>query len=235
MERHREMLAGALRIITTEGLDALTMQRLAEELQCGVGTLYRFFPSKGVLIAELQRESLDIVSTALHLSQSHIGELLESRGIDDPVTIALTRAVGAARFWIGAETVFPEEIELFRRLFTQPNEAMDETEATRVVPAGLRLLDQARGVLDDAVAAGALHAGPNIERAVVVIAATTGVLLTAALERWDDTIFDARRLSGLLVRDLLIGWGADPERLDPIDDLLATLAELGRLIPDIRR
>jgi hypothetical protein len=103
------------------------------------------------------------------------------------------------------------------------------------VPAAIRLLDLARSVLDDGVAAGALRPGPNVERAIIVIAATTGVLLTGGLERWDETIFDARRLATLLVRDLLVGWGVDESRFAPVDDLLATLAEHGRLIPDIRR
>jgi len=235
LERQHDVLLAALRIVTTEGLGALTMQRLADDLQIGVGSLYRFFPSKGALIAELQRESLDLVSTSLRLSQTHITELLEARGVDDPQLASVVRVVGAARFWIGAEMVFPQEIELFRRLFTDPAATMDDEEGARVVPAALRLLELARQALDDAVEVGALASGPNLERAVILVAATTGVLMTSALARWDDAIFDGRRLAGVLVRDLLLGWGAAGAWLEPADDLMAALAERGQLVPTIRR
>ena len=38
LERHRAFLTTAKAIVTDEGLDALTMQRLAAELDCAVGT-----------------------------------------------------------------------------------------------------------------------------------------------------------------------------------------------------
>ena len=42
--------AAALEIVDTEGLDALTMRRLAEQLEVGTMTLYRYFPEKEQLL-----------------------------------------------------------------------------------------------------------------------------------------------------------------------------------------
>jgi AcrR family transcriptional regulator len=233
MDRHREVLDTALRIIVDEGLAALTMQGLADRMEWSIGSLYRSFPSKGALIAELQREGLDVVNTSLQLSQSHIDRFLAERGITDPLMVALTRVVGACRFWIGAESMFPQEVELGRRLFTDPGQTMDEQEGARVVPAALRLLDQARGTLDSAVAAGALSEAPNLDRAVILVAGTTGVLMTSKLDRWDDVMFDTVRLSSTMVRDLLLGWGAPEAELDEAHALMAELHDAGRLIPRV--
>ena len=49
----------------TEGFDALTMQRLADECDAAVGAVYRYFPSKGALVAEVQREAIDRLATAM--------------------------------------------------------------------------------------------------------------------------------------------------------------------------
>ena len=234
MERHREFLSTALRIVMADGLQGLTMQRLADEIGCGIGSLYRHFPSKDALIAELEREALDVVNTSFQLSQAHLTEVLEGRGVEHPGLVALARTVAATRFWVAAETVFPQEIELSRRMFTDPALHMDEADVARVLPAALRLLDMARQLLEDAAEEGALRDGPSLQRAIVVIAGTTGVLMTSGLGRFDEDLFDGRALASLMVHDLFLGWGADPDQLSVVEDIISTLAEHGQLIPPVR-
>jgi AcrR family transcriptional regulator len=234
LERHREFLATALRIVMADGLAGLTMQRLADEIGCGIGSLYRHFPSKDALIAELEREALDIVNTSFQVSQAHLEDVLTSRGIDHPGLVTLVRAVSATRFWVAAETVFPQEIELSRRMFTDPALHMDESDVARVLPAALRLLDMARQLFEDAAEEGALREGPSLQRAIVVIAGTTGVLMTSGLGRFDESLFDGRMLASMMVHDLFLGWGADPDQLSVVEGIVSTLAEHGQLIPPVR-
>jgi AcrR family transcriptional regulator len=236
MERHRQVLETALRLVADEGLGALTMQRLADEIGIGVGSVYRAFPSKDALIAELQRASLDVLTASLLLSQAHLDELLSTRHPPpDRAFRALAKAVGAARFWISADGVYPRELELSKRLFVEPGQVIDDEEGTRVFPAAMRLLAIGHQLLEEAAAHGALEEGSATERAILLVAGSTGVLLTTGLERWDDTYFDGRRLARRLIRDLFRGWGAGHPDLDAIDDLLAPLAEQGRLVPEILR
>lgn len=234
MERHRELLSTALRIVMHDGLAGLTMQRLADEVGCGIGSLYRHFPSKDALIAELEREALDVVNTSFQLSQAHLQEVLDARGIDHPGLAALARAVAATRFWVAAETVFPQEIELSRRMFTDPALHMDEADVARVLPAALRLLDNARQLLEDAAETGALRDGPSVQRAIVIVAGTTGVLMTSVLGRFDEGLFDGRVLATLMVHDLFLGWGADPDQLSVVEGIISTIAEHGQLIPPVK-
>jgi len=76
LQRSEEFLATALKIVTSEGVPALTMQRIADELGCSVGLIYRYFPSKNALLGELQRGSLDVLHTSLQLTIAHLDELL---------------------------------------------------------------------------------------------------------------------------------------------------------------
>jgi AcrR family transcriptional regulator len=234
LERHREFLATALRIVMADGLAGLTMQRLADEIGCGIGSLYRHFPSKDALIAELEREALDVVNTSFQVSPAPLDEVLAHRGVEHPGLVTLARAVAATRFWVAAETVFPQEIELSRRMFTDPALHMDESDVARVLPAALRLLDMARQLLEDAATEGALREGPAIQRAIVVVAGTTGVLMTSGLGRFDESLFDGRVLASLMVHDLFLGWGADPDQLSVVEGIVSTLAEHGQLIPPVR-
>jgi AcrR family transcriptional regulator len=233
LERYRAFRQSARKIIADEGLTGLTMQRVADDVGCAVGSLYRYFASKDALLAELQRDAIDRLGTSFLLSQSHLDELLDRRRVRDGRVVALARVVTATRFWIAAETVFPQEIELSRRMFTDPVLVMDRSEVGRVVPAGMRLLELATGLLDAAADDGAIRPATNADRAVMIIAGTTGVLMTSGLGRWNVELFDGRRLANRMARDLFLSWGADPGDLDLIDDLIATLSEHDRLVPPI--
>src|SRR5690606_37926200 len=52
--RHAQLMAAATEIIATKGLSGLTMQAVAELVDCAVGTIYTYFPSKTALLSELQ-------------------------------------------------------------------------------------------------------------------------------------------------------------------------------------
>ncbi|MGH9275717.1 MAG: helix-turn-helix domain-containing protein, partial [Acidimicrobiales bacterium] len=64
LARHQHYLRTALQIATADGLHALTMQRLADEVDAAVGTVYTYFPSKGALVAEVQREAVDRLTSS---------------------------------------------------------------------------------------------------------------------------------------------------------------------------
>lgn len=42
----------------TDGLDGLTIEGLAIELDCAVGTISTYFPSKGALVASMQVDAI---------------------------------------------------------------------------------------------------------------------------------------------------------------------------------
>ncbi len=200
--RHAAFLATAKRIAFAEGLDALTMQRLAREVDCAVGTAYTYFPSKSALVAEVQREAIEVLEASCRAFIAHLDS-------DDPIV----RLVGLGAFWIDTFETFPEEARLMQLLMSEPSPTVSDEDVSRVLPVALRLLDHNRSALDAAAEAGILRPGDALERTVVMAAALNGVLQLDHVARVDPELFDGRRLAAALAADLLIAWGADPAAL----------------------
>lgn len=211
LARHRAFLDAALDIATAEGLHALTMQRLADEVDAAVGTVYTYFPSKGALVAEVQREAVD----RLTASYLQLRPRLEDRLADaSPEVAALGQVVGFARFMIDSVQALPQEQRLLQQLIFDADQLVPTEEGARVLPSVMRLLDLARQRFEAASSAGALDGGDPMERTVVLASALNGVLQVEKLSRWDPDLLDAGRLARMMVDDLLVGWGAARPELD---------------------
>lgn len=219
MERHGELLRAAMRIVFVEGLGALTMQRLASEVDCAVGSVYTYFPSKSALVAELQRAAIEVLDESCARFEARVGAELDH----------LAMVVGYARFWADTFETFPEEARLMQRLMSDTSRTVADEDVSRVLPVALRMLDRLRTVLDAAVEAGALREGDALQRTVVLAASLNGVLLLDHVARVDPELFDGRRLAVSLVEDLLRGWGADASAVAAAIRQVHALAESGPL------
>jgi len=226
--RHQEFLDEALRIVATEGLGALTMKRVTDQLECAAASIYSYFPSKGALIAAVQSEALLTLGSSLQVSQANLERRLVGR---DPKVASLARIVAASRFWVSAETMFPREIELCRMLFGSPTEVIPEDEAEPVLSPAMTLLGFGSGLLDAAAESGALTPGDAFERATAILAGSTGVLLAGSLARWDKRLLDARSYADRMLHVMFLGWGADPGALAEVDSVVDELARVGELVP----
>ncbi|MEX2537795.1 MAG: helix-turn-helix domain-containing protein [Actinomycetota bacterium] len=233
MARHSQYLETAMRIVTTDGQQALTMQRVADELNCAVGTIYRYFPSKDALVAEVQRAALDLLLASYLLGQSQLDAFLAEREVESRHA-ALARVVAAATFWIVADETYPNEMKLSRGLFTDPEIVVATEEATRILPAALRLLGLGSQRLDQAVEQGVLAPGNGIERAIALVSGLTGITLISKFARWDEGLFDGHRHARLHLSDTLRAWGADPEDLALVDGLLLAFRDQWTLAPRVQ-
>jgi len=210
LARHRAFLDAALQIATSEGIGALTMQRLAAEVDTAVGTVYTYFPSKGALVAEVQREAVDRLTASYLL----LRPLLDDRAAALPAASAsLVQIVGFARFCIASMGTLPQEQRLLQDLMHDADQLVPSEEGSRVLPTVWRLLDMARACIEDAATAGALRPADALDRTLVLAAALNGVLQLSKLARWDADLLDGARLARALVDDLVLGWGADPDAL----------------------
>jgi AcrR family transcriptional regulator len=231
LARHQHYLGTALQIATEEGIHALTMQRLATEVDAAVGSVYTYFPSKGALVAEVQREAVDRLTTSYLL----LRPVIEQRVADvDPSVAALAHLVGFARFSIEAVDTLPQEQRLLQQLMHDADQLVPTEEGARVLPTVLRLLDLARERFAVAAEVGALRPADPMDRTIVLAAALNGVLQVGKLARWDPDLLDGARLGRLLLDDLMIGFGADPALLaeaHAVIDAIARRQPLAR--PDL--
>jgi AcrR family transcriptional regulator len=221
LARHSEYLQTALRIATEDGIDALTMQRLASEVEAAIGTVYTYFPSTGGMLAEVQGLAIDRLMGSYLLLRPEV----ESRVADaDPTTAALAHLVAFGRFWIASLDTFPQEQRLLHQLMSDSRRAVPDDELGRVLPAILRLFDLARERFDAAAEVGALAEGDAMDRTITFAGAISGVLGIGGLDRWDLELLDGRRLGRQVCDVLLSGWGAPTDHLAGAGALLDAIA-----------
>lgn len=234
-ERSREkkraaILRAADALIAEEGLRGITMQRVADRLDCAVGTLYLYFPSKAALVAGLQGEAIDTLRASFESAQPLIDTYLAESDLDEDL-VALVRLVAFGAHWVSAAVVFADEFELQRALLSE-KVPLDAEDAVRdVVPVLQRLLGHPMALLHAGVSRGVLTAGDDQARALVWVAALNGVLLLEALAPVDRHLFRSNHLARQLTHDLLRGWGALSEDVDVAIAHVERLAALGPLAP----
>lgn len=232
LARYQSYLRCAFEVVGRDGLDGLTMQRLADELDCAVGTVYTYFPSKSALVAELQREAIERLTASLVVHRAALDQLVAERGVAEPVAL-LARAVGVGRFWAALSETYPEEAHLLQLLMSETRSVLDPDDGIRNLPAALRHLDQARAALATARDAGLLEIDDVWERVVTWVAAINGVVQVSRLQDYDEELFRGEALADRLNRDLFRAWGADPAVLAGADALVDELAARGPLAPPV--
>ncbi len=209
--RSRAYLDAAMAIVATDGLDALTMGRLAHDLDEAAGTVYGYFPGKDALVAALQREAIDTILERYRQSRDELDAFLVRRA---PGTVAAARALHFSGFLAGAAIVLPEQVRLLQLLVADPREIVPGDQVAVVAPAGAEVLAVAEGILRE------LPGSDPRSRAVMWVAALMGVIATRKLSRLDSSLFDSEALAQALTRSLLRGWGvSDPQLRRALDAL----------------
>lgn len=229
--RERAYLDAAMAIAGREGIRGLTMSRLADQVDAAVGTVYTYFPSKGALIAELQREAIERLMDSYHLIRDR--SEAELAGWDDPAAASVARLATFGRFWIATVDTFPQEAAFLHALISESEEMVPPEEHHRVMPAALALLDEARAAVATAAALGAVVVGEPMHVVIRWAAALTGALLASNLAPLNPVAFDGRKLALQLQRDLLLGWGAPVALVDRAEAHVAALEAEGPLAPPL--
>jgi len=226
--KRARILAAAGGVIDRDGLDGLTMQAVATELDCAVGTLYTAFASKSDLVGALQAEAVGVLDASLRTARdSWDPELAEL----EPELVALVELVAYGAFVAAATVVYPDETRLVRALLGDAAPPRGTEEAAALPPLVLRLLDPPVGRLADGVGLGVVHPGDPVARALTWVSALHGVLRLDALGPLDRHLFRAAPLARALTADLLCGWGAAREELEVAASHLDRLAAVGPLAP----
>jgi AcrR family transcriptional regulator len=229
-EKRDRFLAAASRVIGERGLDGLTMQSVADQLDCAVGTIYTYFSSKADLVAALEGEAVGTLVASYRTARETWDAALEEEELDDDLSVLVhLQAYGA--FFCAASVVFGDEFELQRLLLTQRPPGVSSDELRQTMPVVVRLVQVPRQLLDQAVDAEVLEAGDNLERCVRWLAALDGVLLLDGLSGVDRHLFRAQHHGRALTADLLTGWGAERVDVEVAASHVDRLAALGPLAP----
>lgn len=205
------ILDAAARLVSEEGVEALTMQRLGQQLGYQAGALYRYFPSKEALLSALLVRMVGEVSTVV--AQASAG----AKAVVGPVpahTRALLPLVLAARGYLQLSRERPSQMALLVRALAAPRPVVDDASAQALAGQTLALMGEVSALLEAAAAARALAPGESLPRVTLLWAGLQGLVGNPKLLRFELPGLTADALVDGLVRALLLGWGARPRIVD---------------------
>lgn len=211
----------ALHIVADDGLEALTMTRLALELDTAISAAYRYFPSKSHLVAEVQKVAIGRLTESLDRSIDPVVDAVGDRAEADP---SLVRLFSMGRWLIAVKEILPEELRLLEMLMSLSTPALDMENGLEILPLAMSLLQRVSAVIDAAAVSGALRPGNSLDRTIIWAASLSGCSQTEKLMRYAPDLFASGRLTRLVNIDLLAGWGADPATLQRIEIALDKVA-----------
>lgn len=234
--RHAQLLGAATEIISTKGLNGLTMQAVAEIVDCAVGTIYTYFPSKTALLSELQIAAISTLQATFDVSLAAWDDELAVLEVGDELA-ALVRLVAFGHLFTAGPDLHPREFELLQVLISTPDRESGD-DGPDVLPHALALINDFRVLVERAVVLGVLDDGSeggelievSLRRTLRWAGGLNGALLVSNAQPDERLPLDGRSLALQLSQDLLRGWGAPREQLRAALDITAQLDLRGRLL-----
>jgi AcrR family transcriptional regulator len=192
-QRFESIHRHSFQILEEEGVEGLTIQRLAREMSWALGAVYRYYPSKEALLAALEHEAV-----------AHVMDfLLENEGeASDPLEgIRLLAARYAA-----LPDELPQEFALVCLMLGDPRPHLPMDEATKIMEAVMPFLNRVASLFEEAQGQGLLKPIKPMDATLVYWMTVHGNTLIDKLDRFDDVLFSRKRLIPLAVDALLAGW-----------------------------
>lgn len=217
------ILDAATRILVAEGPAALTIARIADELDYTVGALYRYFDSKDALVAELERRVVADIEAAMHRAGERVGARMKARRTRGKAA-ALAPLVAVARVYQALPEAAPERFALVSQTLADPRRQIAADADARVLERLMPLLRRIADLFAAAAGAGALGRADPEERAMIYWAGLHGSVQLRKLDRLDAPFALAAGLVPATTRTLLCGWGAPRTSLVAAERLVDEVA-----------
>jgi AcrR family transcriptional regulator len=215
VERKRDartsaILDEAMRILTAEGLDALTLGRLARSLDVVPAALYRYFESKDALLAALQRRAVALIHTRMREALVRLEPRTRKLAPDAAI---LAKILGVAELYLSLPRTEPQTHFLVALLVGDPRPLLSDEEGKRTAPLLLALLGDVDALFREATDARALAKGDSFERTLAFWAVLQGTLALEKARRIAPALPPAKIVATDAVAAMLVGWGAESSAL----------------------
>lgn len=202
-DKIQRILNTAKSLIENGGIEALTIQRLAQQLDCAVGALYRYFPSKDALLAELQCGVIRNVKDTLF-------DDIDSRISDEP----LVQLVSVAKCYQTYLMNHPSHFRLISLGVSDPKQYLPTELGLKVMHEVQIILLRMSQIIEKAADTGVLGTGDAQPRTLVYWSAIQGVMQMNKLSRFSPDTLNNTQLLIETLRTLLLGWGATPQHVN---------------------
>lgn len=190
-------------IVIDDGLQGLTLGKVAKSLDVAVGGLYRYFPSKEALVAGLQQRAVANFGARL---KPH----LDAHPPRNSATAHLAYALAPFWLYFDGATAHPDDHRLMDVMLSALAPTLDEDHALAVEEVLGPTLALAQQGLAEAAHAGAIDAGDDRQRALILWGATHGLGHLRNRDRIEAASHHAHALCHAMFVSLLRGFGAHP-------------------------
>lgn len=219
-QRRQRYLSEAMKLVVEEGLEGLTIARLAARMRGSNGAIYRYFPSKESLLVSLQ----EVAIGDFHAFMVEALARLEQR-----LGVGPTPAVRAlARLMIGFEAYLrhadesPRPHRLVDAFLSSPEAVLSDEEAAGI---GARLvspiLDLFASLLGEAERAQAIDPGDAPQRTHLAWAIVHGLDHFRKRDRINPPSLQVHALLPAARRSYLRGLGASPDQIRVAEALIS--------------
>ncbi len=198
-------------LVATGGIDALTLGRVAKALDLTTAALYRYFPSKGALLSEVNRGAIQELRGMV--ARVQVGARL------DPL-LALMSVIETSI--IGSQ-VRRDIFALINSTMADPRTLVENPQDAVHIPELIGLLVDLRPMAEAASQSGAIRTGNAEDRVITLVFSLLGVLQLDKLSRFRPSL-SAANLARSAGHDLLVGWGADRNRIEALQSRAKSLA-----------
>ena len=203
--RTAHILDTALACMSTSGVEGLSMHQVAGSLDLTVGALYRYFDSKGALIAALEARVIN--EYAEDLSEMVLAPRPAPAAATDPVA-ALVSILELVLAYGHLCRVKPVHMQLLNGILASPAHLLPPEEAEKIMVDLVSVFEPFEMLFAKAEAVGALSQGDANARLLIFWNAARGILQLAKLSAFDAKRFDNDHLFKETANALLMGWGA---------------------------
>lgn len=162
-QRRQRYLSEAMKLVIEEGLEGLTIARLAARMKGSNGAIYRYFPSKESLMVSLQELAIaDFHGFMLTQLERLEGRLAKST---PPAVRAMARLGVAFESYLSHADASPRPHRLVDAFLSSPEAVLSDAEAAGIAERLVSpILEQFAEVLAEAEGAGAIEPGDRGQR-----------------------------------------------------------------------
>lgn len=204
------MLARAMEILEADGLEGLTLQRVAQAMGLVTTAIYRYFPSKDALMAALQRRAVRVIAAHFQSELAAVGPRLEKA---TPETASLALLLAMADLYFALPVARPEEWRFVALLLGDPRQLLSEAETAKTAPLLEGFLRDMEALFARAAKTKALDDGDASERVFAFWSALHGAHCLDKVRRVSKAAPSVEAIGRLTALALLSSWGATSARI----------------------
>lgn len=217
--KRQKLLDEAMALVVEDGMEGLTIARLANRIGGSVGALYRYFESKEELVVGLQEMAIADFRGFLDQRLSTQDAALAAGTA--PRVAALTRIMAAVQAYVDHADASPQPHRLVDLFLSMPDAVLSDEDAKAVGQRVVApILEIVGGLLAQAVGVGALQPGHVEQRTHLAWAFVHGLDHFRKRDRLNGEHLQVQILLPLAMRTLLGGFGAQAADLDAAEKLV---------------